>query len=199
MRDQFPLTLCYAVTAHKSQGQTLDEVLIDFSGESRINNGSFYTAISRVKFGKNLYLKDFKTSYIKANSDVEKKMDAMKLFKSYNFKKTYNHESIFNCNEEEIKLGYINIDNIFSAKSIDFLNEDTNLLSLDFLIVTDTRLQEDTVENTVNQKLTNWNIEARFDSHDKLRHMGMLVLKSKQMNHDIYATIEKKLTLGIIV
>ena len=126
-------------------------------------------------------------------------MDAMKLFKSYNFKKTYNHESIFNCNEEEIKLGYINIDNIFSAKSIDFLNEDTNLLSLDFLIVTDTRLQEDTVENTVNQKLTNWNIEARFDSHDKLRHMGMLVLKSKQMNHDIYATIEKKLTLGIIV
>ena len=83
MRDQFPLTLCYAVTAHKSQGQTLDEVLIDFSGESRINNGSFYTAISRVKFGKNLYLKDFKTSYIKANSDVEKKMDAMKLFKSY--------------------------------------------------------------------------------------------------------------------
>ena len=61
LRDQFPLTLCYAVTAHKSQGQTLDEVLIDFTGESRINNGSFYTAISRVKYGKNLYLKDFKT------------------------------------------------------------------------------------------------------------------------------------------
>merc|ERR1712208_257550 len=133
--------------------------------------------------------------YIKANSDVEKKMDAMKLFKSYNFKKTYNHESIFSCNEEELKLGYINIDNIFSAKSIDFLNEDTNLLILDFLIVTDTRLQEDTYENIVNQKLTNWNIEARFDSPDKLRHMGMLVLKSKQMNQDISATI----TSGTIV
>ena len=39
------------MTAHKSQGQTLDEVLIDFSGEARINNGSFYTAISRVKLG----------------------------------------------------------------------------------------------------------------------------------------------------
>ena len=54
LRDQFPLTLCYAVTAHKSQGQTLEEVLIDYSDEGRINNGSFYTAMSRVKFGKNL-------------------------------------------------------------------------------------------------------------------------------------------------
>ena len=80
MRDQFPLTLCYAVTAHKSQGQTLDEVLIDFSGQSRINNGSFYTALSRVKQGKNLYLKDFKLEYIKANPSVEKKMESMKIY-----------------------------------------------------------------------------------------------------------------------
>ena len=63
LRDQFPLTLCYAVTAHKSQGQTLEEVLIDFSDENRMNNGSFYTAMSRVKYGKNLYLKDFKPTY----------------------------------------------------------------------------------------------------------------------------------------
>ena len=87
MRDQFPLTLCYAVTAHKSQGQTLDEILIDFSGESRINNGSFYTALSRIKYGKNLYLKDFKQEYIKANPIVEKKMESMKIFKPYQFKR----------------------------------------------------------------------------------------------------------------
>ena len=100
-----------------------------------------------MKYGKNLYLKDFKSLYIKANPDVEKKMDAMKLFKSYQFKKTYNYEKIFNSNEEEIKLGYINIDNIFCANSIDLLNKDINLLSLDFLIVADTRLQEDTDGN----------------------------------------------------
>ena len=82
LRDQFPLTLCYAVTSHKSQGQTLDEVLIDFSDVKRINNGSFYTALSRVKYGSNLYLKDFKPEYIKANSDVEKKMESMKIYKN---------------------------------------------------------------------------------------------------------------------
>ena len=37
LREQFPLTVCYAVTAHKSQGQTLDEVLIDFSADSKRN------------------------------------------------------------------------------------------------------------------------------------------------------------------
>ena len=75
MREQFPLTLCYAITAHKSQGQTLEEVIIDFSAKNaRINHGSFYTALSRVKFGENFYLKDFEFTYIKANPSVEHKM-----------------------------------------------------------------------------------------------------------------------------
>ena len=79
MREQFPLTLCYAITAHKSQGQTLEEVIIDFSAKNaRINHGSFYTAISRVKYGENLYLKKFESKYISANPDVEKKMASMK-------------------------------------------------------------------------------------------------------------------------
>ena len=30
IKEQFPLTLCYSITAHKSQGRTLNEVIIDF-------------------------------------------------------------------------------------------------------------------------------------------------------------------------
>ena len=131
------MTLCYAVTSHKSQGQALDEVLIDFSDANRINNGSFYTALSRVKYGSNLYLKEFKPEYIKANPEVEKKMESMKIYKNYNFLKILNTESIFESNEDEVKLGYININDIFSARSIDFLNKDTNQLGLDFLVVAD--------------------------------------------------------------
>ena len=145
MRDQFPLTLCYAVTAHKSQGQTLDEVFIDFR-EARINNGSFYTALSRIKYGKNLYLKDFKPEYIKANPNVEMKMESMKIFKPYQFKRIYNYESIFCSNRDELKVGYININDLFTGRSLEFLNEDSNLLTLDFLVVADTRLTEETDE-----------------------------------------------------
>ena len=50
MREQFPLTLCYAITAHKSQGQTLEEVIIDFEYDPQeIRNvpcGSFYVALT---------------------------------------------------------------------------------------------------------------------------------------------------------
>ena len=47
MRTQFPLTLCYATTAHKSQGQTLEEVIIDFSSKkATIQNGSFYNQLN---------------------------------------------------------------------------------------------------------------------------------------------------------
>ena len=192
LRDQFPLTLCYAVTSHKSQGQTLDEVLIDFSDANRINNGSFYTALSRVKYGSNLYLKEFKPEYIKANPEVEKKMESMKIYKNYNFLKILNTESIFESNEDEVKLGYININDIFSARSIDFLNKDTNLLGLDFLVVADTRLQEETDNECLVHKLSNWIVEARFDSEDKLKHMGMLVLKSKLSDYQINLNITEK-------
>ena len=56
---QFPIKLCYSVTAHKSQGQTLSKVAICLD-EKAFAHGSFYVALSRVHsindllfFGKN--------------------------------------------------------------------------------------------------------------------------------------------------
>ena len=58
-RCQFPLTLSYATTAYKCQGDTLDEVIIDFEhepGEIRsVPCGSFYVALTRVKEGKKYF------------------------------------------------------------------------------------------------------------------------------------------------
>lgn len=45
---QFPLKLSWAVTAHKSQGQTLSKVAIDISAPA-FAHGSFYVALSRVR------------------------------------------------------------------------------------------------------------------------------------------------------
>ena len=45
---QFPLKLCGAVTAHKSQGQSLSRVAIDIS-EPAFAHGSLYIALSRVQ------------------------------------------------------------------------------------------------------------------------------------------------------
>ena len=180
LREQFPLTLSYAVTAHKCQGKTLDEVIIDFSGKSRINAGSFYTAMSRVRFGSNLFLRDFKQEYIVANPDVEKKLQAMRASVPYEFKKVKLDTKIFELPNDELKIGYININSLYEGKSDSFLNEDSNLLELDFLAISDTRLTASNSSNELYQRLNNWSVIGRGDSSDGMKHMGMILLQSKR-------------------
>jgi hypothetical protein len=47
-RVQFPLQLCFAMTVHKSQGQTMDRVGIYFSRRAW-THGLLYVAVSRVR------------------------------------------------------------------------------------------------------------------------------------------------------
>ena len=100
-RTNFPLSLAYAMTAHKCQGETLEEVIIDFGPdlERKIKNyicpGSFYVALTRVRESKKLYLKSFDKSYIQVNKSIEEKVNAMKKFRPYRFKKIYLDQKIF--------------------------------------------------------------------------------------------------------
>ena len=76
-RFQFPMTLAYAITSYKCQGETLDEVIIDFSQEAgekaNIQWGSFYDALTRVKEGKKGYLKSFQETYITFNEKLRRR------------------------------------------------------------------------------------------------------------------------------
>ena len=52
---QFPIKLAWAVTAHKSQGQTLTRAAINVS-EPAFAHGSLYVALSRIKSLNNIKL-----------------------------------------------------------------------------------------------------------------------------------------------
>lgn len=67
---QIPLKLCYAITIHKSQGMTLSELLIDC--KNIFADGQLYTALSRIKDPKNMYILNFDEKYIKANKEAIK-------------------------------------------------------------------------------------------------------------------------------
>lgn len=53
--EQFPLRLAWAVTIHKSQGQTLDRAVLDF-GRGAFADGQAYVAFSRIRTLDGLYL-----------------------------------------------------------------------------------------------------------------------------------------------
>ena len=69
-RTQYPLTLAYAVTIHKTQGSTLDCALIDV-GERTFEYGQAYVALSRVKSLEALYIHDFHPGAFKAHPKVK--------------------------------------------------------------------------------------------------------------------------------
>jgi len=68
-RYQIPFILAYAVTIHKAQGLTLDEVVVDCS--SVFEAGHVYVALSRVRALENLYILDFDENKIYANKKVQ--------------------------------------------------------------------------------------------------------------------------------
>ena len=103
-------------------------------------------------------------------------------------------ESIFEVDNNELKLGYININDVMTLQSPVFINEDRNLLALDFLVISDTRLSSSMAEDTLGMLFDNWFIQARYDcSQGKKKHMGMLVLRSnKSKKLDAVSQISEK-------
>lgn len=67
--SQFPVKLAYALTIHKSQGMTLDEVEIDFA--DCFADGSAYVALSRCKTYEGLYIKNWNPRRVKTNIDAK--------------------------------------------------------------------------------------------------------------------------------
>ena len=182
IRKQFPLTLAYAMTAHKCQGSTLEQVIVDFTTDEKrpfIDQGSFYVAITRVKSGNNLFLRSFDRSHIKVDPRVEYEINTMKKVRPYNMKKVYLKEPIFQ-DGEELKVGHLNINNLLNGYHAEYLNGDHNLNELDILALSETHLTPNVSSEQIEQVLFNWNIKARFDAPDHNRHMGLLLLSPKK-------------------
>lgn len=68
LRRQYPLRLAYGITIHKSQGMSLDKLVVDCS---RIfEKGQTYVALSRIKTLQGLYLRNFDPDKVMVDNKV---------------------------------------------------------------------------------------------------------------------------------
>jgi ATP-dependent DNA helicase PIF1 len=78
---QFPVKLAYALTIHKSQGQSFDKIIIDLGARGAFAHGQTYVALSRCRSMEGIILRrplsmsDF--IYDKVVLDFNKKMEAL--------------------------------------------------------------------------------------------------------------------------
>ena len=76
-RKQFPLRLSWAMTIHKAQGLTVDEVVV--SSKDLFCSGMGYTALSRVRTIEGLFLIDLHFDKFFCDEKLEKSLSKMKL------------------------------------------------------------------------------------------------------------------------
>ena len=72
-----PIKLAYALTIHKSQGQTLEKVVVDL-GKSEKSLGLAFVALSRVKNHKDFLIQPFpleRLTKIKKSSSLEPRIN----------------------------------------------------------------------------------------------------------------------------
>ena len=83
---------------------TLEYVIVDFR-DGFIIFGSFYVAITRVRAGNNLFLRDFHPGFVKASKEVNDKIKEMRKEKPYQFFKTFLDMPCFKQDQNDLKIG----------------------------------------------------------------------------------------------
>ena len=124
------MVLCFCMTSYKSQGQTLLNSILDFK-DSISKHGHFYVGVTRVRNSEGLFVRNFTPSQIQCRDDVKRELQILRRNKRYVFSKTYLETKIWTDGDEEIKIGYLNINGF---------NVNTENLNKDFLCIAETKL-----------------------------------------------------------
>jgi hypothetical protein len=131
-RIQFPLFLSWAVTIHKLQGLTLDEIVVEMSREKgKFQPGHAYVAFSRVKTLAGLHILNYTREQIIIDPNVETFMQNMQ-----NVQLPLPNDIDISC--MNFIICHLNVENLITHK--DDIDTNEYLLSADIICFTETHL-----------------------------------------------------------
>lgn len=101
-------------------------------------------------------------------------MESLRTKKAYQYVNTYIKDQIFEDGSTEVKLGYLNINSLLNK--VEDIDEDKNLLGLDILMLSETRLSKEMQVNFKNWKISRFDFE---DKKSKAPHLGLALLSKE--------------------
>ena len=109
----------------------------------------------------------------------------------YIFRKVYLSDKIFEDSSKELKIGYLNIQNLTAELHCEYVNSDKNLNNLDILVLAETWLISKS-DDKILDNLSNFHILYRYDAGDSIKHCGLLILGSKQSKFNLKESTVKE-------
>ena len=133
--SQFPLRLAMGKTVHKSQGDTLNEVVVDMSTYRPVFH-SHYVAFSRVRNKSGLFIRDLAEDKIKIDGEV--KIEMIRLRTTCQLKLCYT--PAYNFPKESLKVSFLNSRSLH--KHFEDVKNDQSFQCCDIIAFAETRLYD---------------------------------------------------------
>lgn len=133
IRDQFPLVPCEALTIHKSQGQTYENVCLDFRKSGNLTRQLVYVALSRVTKLSGLYIQGSFPGNMKSNNTIDASLNEMDRLRSQR-RLSLVYDNLENT--EGLILAYLNIRSL--RANLQYITLDKWYSRCDILIFSET-------------------------------------------------------------
>ena len=142
MRKQFPLRHSSAKTIHRSQGDTLDEVVLDFTTK-RKEPHCHYVGLSRVKTLDRLFILNLNSDKIHVSEAVKSEMNELRGNRACSLTLQFPFDLRYSsC----IKLAFHNVRSLY--KHIDDVKHDISLMACDICVFAEARLLQSDIESS---------------------------------------------------
>ncbi len=128
---QFPLVLCYGLTIHKTQGLTVEGIVVNMT-KGTFMHGQAYVAFSRVRKVDGLYIIGYDRKKVTSSPEVDQEMERLRQNLIPDLP-----EPVISRGNILLSIGHLNIQGLMSSK--DYLTDDP-LIQCDVLCLTETRL-----------------------------------------------------------